>query len=481
MAVKRFSGSFKTRTDILDNITPNNVVQPNVSVPAGEWKPAAWLPVQWQGEASKDFFVISSGKIVCMDNTGRIVPARYRWFSDGTNAANDDVILSYTADDVTAATEDITTGSPVTAAKDVTTLEFCTAVIERGFINTAIGEGAIDNDVQLLDGDTNDADCRTVLKMFVSAPVGVCAYDVYSWAGDAPGELKMVNYQKQHLVQFFTDIQLKVPVHALHAADGLDGNGSGAAQLQTATVANRLTWAQGQDDGLGFHFPIAGMAEGNAADGGVYLTSTLLASLTRYDGLVAAGDDVVGIVVPNAPIAANTARTPITGDDLVRERKSIDRLRQAGDFYVDAEVGIILAFEADGNNPAGALGAEITYYAYDIAQTSRALSAADAHRYVHFSKVPRPGTHVTYDQLSNFQPINVADDGSTDPKLIVGRCLGVVKEPTGLLDRVRTAWEGSSFGKDAQMPGSATEGFSDLISLSDEGTSDTIALINVKV
>ena len=60
MAIKRFSGSFRTRDDVFDNITPNNMVQPKVSHPAGEWKPAAWLPVKWKGEASKDYFVISS-------------------------------------------------------------------------------------------------------------------------------------------------------------------------------------------------------------------------------------------------------------------------------------------------------------------------------------------------------------------------------------------------------------------------------------
>ena len=77
MAIKRFSGSFKTRTDVMDNITPNNVVQPNVSVPAGEWKPAAWLPIVWTGDASKDSFVISSGKVVGFDLEGRVVPAGY--------------------------------------------------------------------------------------------------------------------------------------------------------------------------------------------------------------------------------------------------------------------------------------------------------------------------------------------------------------------------------------------------------------------
>ena len=64
MAISRFQSAFKVRTDMMDNITPNNTVQMNASVPAGEWKPASWLPVIWQNEASKDYFTISSGKVV---------------------------------------------------------------------------------------------------------------------------------------------------------------------------------------------------------------------------------------------------------------------------------------------------------------------------------------------------------------------------------------------------------------------------------
>ena len=75
MAISRFQSSFKVRTDLMDNITPNNVVQREVSTPAGEWKPAAWLPVVWQNEKSKDYFTISSGKVVSFDASGRIVPS----------------------------------------------------------------------------------------------------------------------------------------------------------------------------------------------------------------------------------------------------------------------------------------------------------------------------------------------------------------------------------------------------------------------
>jgi len=138
MAVKRFSGSFKTRTDILDNITPNNVVQPNVSVPAGEWKPSNWLPVIWQGESSQDNFVISGGKILCLTTEGRLCPARYRWLGENSNATTD-VAIVYTQLDVDQGTVNVTTGEAVTqvevnAGGTVSMAQFAQGIIDRGLI-----------------------------------------------------------------------------------------------------------------------------------------------------------------------------------------------------------------------------------------------------------------------------------------------------------------------------------------------------------
>ena len=466
MAVKRFSGSFKARTDILDNITPNNVVQPNVSVPAGEWKPANWLPVIWQGEASQDNFVISSGKIVCMTTEGRVVSARYRWLAE--NAAAGDTALTYTQLDVDQGTTNVTTGSAVTQAE----------VNAGGTVTmTALADGLLDRGLVLeadlgLAGDVNtsqDADCQAALLAFVSAPVGVCAYDVYAWAGDAPGELNFVNYQKQHLIQFFTDVQLQVPVHALHA-DPSAGAG-GALEEQTATQAAFAAWTGLGGDGI--TFPDAGIATN-----GLLLTSTQLHGLGRYSASIAAGDDVVGIAIPNAPICSSTSRTPISDSStaLIKQKSSVSKVTKAGDFFVDTDVGVIIAGDGGGGGaaPGGVFTADITYNIY----ADGSGNGAAGERFVHMSGVPRPGTHVTYDINGNFEPISM--DGDNFDKS-VGRCLGTVRQPAGLLDRVRTAWEGSSFDKTAQMPGTATAGFTDLITLSDEGASDLVALINVKV
>ena len=64
---------------------------------------------------------------------------------------------------------------------------------------------------------------------------------------------------------------------------------------------------------------------------------------------------------------------------------------------------------------------------------------------------------------------------------VLGRVLAVIKEPKGLLDRVETAFSGSSFSASAQMPGTATSGLSDLLTLSPEDVSDQVAILNIKV
>ena len=118
-----------------------------------------------------------------------------------------------------------------------------------------------------------------------------------------------------------------------------------------------------------------------------------------------------------------------------------------------------------------------------------------------------PGDFVTFDAKSNFKvlpPLAIADstigdnqqatvkadlirisaalnDRHYEESLVIGRVYDLVKEPRGLLERVRTGWNGSEFGADAKMPGSATKGFSDLITLSDETVADEIAIVNVKI
>ena len=230
MAISRFQSRFKTRPDLMDNITPNNVVQMNASVPAGEWKPASWLPVVWQNDRSKDYFVISSGKVVSFDASGRIVPSGLIRLAEATvhNAA----FLTYTSEDEAARVVGVD-GDFVSAGDSLTLQEFCNAVIARGWMPGEAAPGA------------STDNCRAFIRKFISAPVGVAAYDVYVWAGDDPANLHFTNYQKQHLIQFFSDVQMRVA----HVCDssateltlGAGGANPAVAQIVDADTLSRYS------------------------------------------------------------------------------------------------------------------------------------------------------------------------------------------------------------------------------------------------
>lgn len=441
MAISRFQSAFKVRTDMMDNITPNNTVQMNASVPAGEWKPASWLPVIWQNEASKDYFTISAGKVVAFDSTGRVVPAGLlRRLIEG--GRNDDFIV-YTTEDVKAKVIDITTGDFVAAAGPVSNQAAMEAVISHGWVITAT------------DPTASDANCQEVGALFISAPVGIAAYDVYVWAGDDPANLHFTNYQKQHLIQFFTDIQMRVG----HVCDAEAEDVFGAAVLTTGAALGALHRYSHLD-----------------------MSATMSYSWT-------------------SKLASNTSRTPVAletgaGAWVGRERSDISLLVKAGDWYLDGDAGRVIFFEANGAAiaPVDANGQALTVLdAFDYAD---AVSAAE--QMMHLVGDAKPGDFVTFDANSNFV-VRSLDWGTLvsgnleadleaglsklqrEQELTVGRVFEIQKEPRGLLERVRTGWKGDEFGKDAQMPGSATRGFSDLITLSDEVIADEIVIVNVKI
>ena len=421
MAISRFQSRFKTRTDLMDHLTPNNVVQMNASVPHGEWKPAAWLPVVWQNERSKDYFVMSAGKVVSLDGAGRVVPSGLlRRALSATDVT--DVILEYTANDVAARVIDIRTGAFVTAADTVNLQEFATAILASGWAPSA----AALNPAAL-------AGAKSIVSAFISAPVGILAYDVYVWAGDDPANLHFTNYQKQHLIQFFTDIQMK----AAHVC-----------KSQVSTVA------------------VGGLTLLEASD---------LALMPRYAGLITASSDVVGYNLGLGKLASHTSRTPVAATNLAgaRYRSDVSLLGKAGDFTLDADAGIVLLFEEGGDAaPAGLTGFSVHDYTG---------GASSQERMVMFVGDGRPGDFVSFDEMSNFV---VAIPSDHTAHLVVGRLLSMFKEPRGQLERVRTGWDGEEFDATSKMPGSATGGFSDLITFPSsfgETVADEIAVINVKL
>ena len=474
MAISRFQSQFKTRTDLMDNITPNNVVQMNASVPAGEWKPASWLPVVWQNEKSKDYFTISSGKVVSFDASGRIVPSGLlRKCLDASG--RDTVVIAYTDNDVSAKVIDVTTGVFVTAAKNVTLQELIVAAEAYGWIH-----GTYTDD---LPGD------KAAAKDLISAPVGVAAYDVYVWAGDDPANLHFTNYQKQHLIQFFSDVQMRV-AHVCDTAATTKTIGVGAGQLNLNTIVDADT-------------------------------------LVRYVDLPNK-DDIVALDLQLGKVASITSDTPLTfgaGDWVGRLRSEAALLVKAGDYFLDADAGMLLFYKSGGNGaPVDSAGNALengdTISVFDY-------SAGDSQqeKMMHLVGDAVPGDFVTFDDKSNFKVLSRLDLATTtsavaepdlsgnegadqtaiagkidvavnalrdkletaledrhfEESLVVGRVYELIKEPRGLLDRVRTGFNGSEFGADAKMPGSATKGFSDLITLSKESVADEIAIINIKI
>ena len=432
MAISRFQSRFKTRTDLMDNITPNNVVQMNASVPAGEWKPASWLPVVWQNEQSKDYFTISSGKVVSLDASGRVVPSGLRKVVAG--AAIDGTVLTYTSDDVKARVIDVTTGEFVTVPKTVDLESFVHAIIGHGWLHTA---ELIDD----VDVATKLAANKAAAKAFISAPVGIAAYDVYAWAGDDAANLHFTNYQKQHLIQFFTDIQMRVA----HICDAAEAVATGGLNKINGTVL------------------------GTAA------------SYPRYVGLDMS--NVVGYNLGLGKVATNTSRTPVTFNNAafsatLRERSDISLLAKAGDWYLDGDAGIILFWEDGGDAHPGA-------WAGDILVSDYTVTSSNQQRMMMMVGDCVPGDFISFDTNSNFI---VASSSDHTDNSVVGRMLALYKEPRGLLERVKTGFSGSDFDATAQMPGSATKGHSDLITLShhygsDDGdlVADEIAVINVKI
>lgn len=434
MSIDRFQSRFKTRNDLMDQITPNNVVQTNVSVPAGEWKPAAWLPVVWQNQRSKDYFVMSAGKVVSFFADGRVVPsgllARAAQAVADNNSSH--VMLTYGKLDQDARVIDITTGKfvelPPAGIIEITLDDFVLALRDHGLI--ARTHAALQVGATVADKASAVTDC-------ISSPVGVLSYDVFVWAGDDPGALHFTNYQKQHLIQFFTDIQMKVPQVAV------DGG------TKVIADADKITGAE-------------------------------LATMARFAGLPVEKCVAVQFGVPHE-VAANTTRTPITWTNLApnavtRHRTGVDLLAKDGDWFIDDFTSMVVMYSSDGATiPAAFLNKTLSFYEYTGAESSQ-------ERMQHFVGSGRPGDYVTFDANSNFVAIPAADLGDALANgMVCGRLLNIFKEPKSLLERVRTGFMGSEFDATAKMPGSATKGFSDLITLSHEVVADQIAVINVKI
>lgn len=200
--------------DHVGNMIP--VVEHSEGVrPHGEFKPAAWLPVQFYDKYYENWYVALPGKILAFDNDGRVVPAQY-----GLGSAT----ITYTDNDVAAGTIDVRTGATLLAA--------ATGTFNVAAVTAFMG--------------------RTSTAMTVSKPVGVTPYGFLQWAGDGstldsgfnPAGYKQHNYNMQHQVAVLCDYVLELPLvpATVAAAEALTQD-SRTSNVSTLNAVSNLPMA----------------------------------------------------------------------------------------------------------------------------------------------------------------------------------------------------------------------------------------------
>jgi hypothetical protein len=221
-------------------------------------------------------------------------------------------------------------------------------------------------------------------------------------------------------------------------------------------------------------------------------------TLSRYSGLPNVAD-IVAYDTELGKVASHTSRTPFSIDNFVgRLRKDPAMLAKDGDYFLDADAGLVLFYKQGGNGAPSDVNARALANGDIISVFDYSAAASSDERMMHLVGDARPGDFVTFDAHSNFKArkldfativagaaeANIEDAFAIlerEEMYTVGRVYELQKEPRGLLERVKTGWSGDEFDASSKMPGSATEGFSDLITLSENKIADEIAIINVKM
>jgi len=203
MAIQPYVGNHK-EWDHVGSITPDFEISEGIR-PAEEFKPAAWLPVGRYDKHYEEYFVISAGKIVALDNDGRVVPAGY---------AVGDPNIVYTDNDVTEGTIDVRTGAAVTAA----------ATFAVSTVTAFLG--------------------RTGEALAISNHIGVAPYNYWQWAGGDgfnPAQYRKHNHNLQHQVAVLCDYYVEVPhVPLVQAAEALATFVEGEANQYSAAALSVL-------------------------------------------------------------------------------------------------------------------------------------------------------------------------------------------------------------------------------------------------
>lgn len=470
-ALNRYSANHKP-WDHVGNIIPD-VEHSEGERPAVEFKVASWLPVQFYDKYYENWIVVMPGKAVSLDKDGKVVPAEY-----GVTATT----VTYTQNDVDAGVTDIATGLPVTTAK-VVTLSQLTGTLESGWTRDNAGVASTGKTSGFMGRGGVAAATAAALASY---PIGVAPYAYLQWAGgdgSNPVDYRQHNYNMQHQVAVLCDYVIKLPLVPVQAAtETVDKTATASALAFGTRATHTLTYA-----------------EQNATqryDAGGLGTIPLLSTYK-----------VVALALDEYPIARQTARTPFlldsttTADNaglaalVANEVSSPAAVRQAGDYYVDYDFGVVFLYSSDGSTlPTALSGAagtvRITYYRLNAAASTVSKFAS----VLGDSSLIKPGDFLKPGANSNWVLASPTTDADT--YLIMGQILGFETYPRDGLDRVKTAFNpvigtsaagslgagvaGSSsvnLGQMDRMPGSATGGVTDMINFA--GAADTMVIVNL--
>lgn len=429
-----------------------NVEKSGSKYPAGEFKPADYLPVVRFEAKMEDWIVVMPGKPVALDRLGRVVPAGMKVAMD---AASGSTVLTYTSSDYDAKVTDLTTGEEyaVNGTTTYTQTQVTTALRALGLIRAT-----------------------EVARDFFSDAIGYAPYAQFKWCGGDgwnPVNFVQHNYCRQNQVAVGCDYVLEVPLVPATETSETMGDGS--------ISSSAITFGTSQ-----------------------WHDSTALAATTRYASDVTAGDDVVAYVFGKTPVAkqvVNQTAFTCTALDGKTEVNSIAAVTGSSYYFVDYEAGVMFVYEADGDavpSPFVDGTTTITYFTYEDAATGSAnltVALGDL----------RPGDFVTMDANGNYIRTHVdvgtapggadghyaadpdydtAADADISAQLeatieeavfrTLGQVIAVEDGPRSGLDRVKTQY--TQLTATERMPGSATQGMSYALNLA--GGANKMVLIN---
>jgi len=443
------------RENLLGRIAPKVDYGENIQDPfVPELQVAKWLPVAFTQTANRgngqSAYVIAKGKPVAMCRGGDfgLVPAGIA----ADIIAGSATALIYSADDVTWKTEDLTTGAAVTGAVTYSLGDVAQAVWDRGLVDAAMATEAAAKyaiagydaaDLPGVGGGTpSPAEDEAIVRALISSPVGHAKDHLWVYLGSAEaGDFKFQNYAPKAKASLRTAGVLRVPhivtASATQVVDGTGATGTGGASAQPTV--------------------------------GAWYNATNAALFARYSERGLSATSSVALVILTANVLAKNiaGRTPISSSLtglLLREVSSIAKISKSGDFWVDEMGGALVVFNTAWTATPTSTTFTFSHYAANVASTSAEVS---------FAGEARPGDLVTFDAASNF----IAAGSTVASSEIVGQVLAVLKGPRGGLERVRTGYHDSAVSARSKMPGSATDGYSDLITMAEETAADETIII----